>query len=122
MKRLFIYLLVVGSITVFAQQMASEMAGEASGEEPGKEQPANPGQDNADGSPQEPGAADEGNGEDMAERPADEQPSEKPGSSSAGGSDDQAPKPGDDDGPSDEDFEPDEEISEDYPVPLPSDI
>jgi hypothetical protein len=115
LKRLLIYLFLVVSIAVYAQKQAEDA--DASKGKPVTEQPEASGEDSAAESPDEPAPAVEGGEDDL-----NEQPAELPGETGADQSDSETVEPVDDSEPSVEDFEPDEEISEDYPVPLPSDI
>ena len=111
MKRLLMFLLLAFALTVFAQQQSTETQSAESADElvtTDCEIPVD-----ADGEP---------TGEPLAENcvqldetidPLDEYTPEPP------------PEPDDaalESNPDDEDFTPGEEISEDYPVPLPSDI
>ena len=93
MRRIVLYLMLAGSVTVLAQLQIQDMvnSGNASGQ-----------------------------AKQAAHKPGDEAtPTE--GTPTEGQSDSVADEP-DDSAPSDDDFKPDEEMSEDYPVPLPSDI
>jgi len=119
LKRLIIYLFLVVSIAVYAQKQAEDA--DSSKEKPVTEQPEASGEDSAAESPDEPVPAVEEGSDDASEQPGEQSP-ELTGETSAEESDSEVAEPVDDSGPSVEDFEPDEEISEDYPVPLPSDI
>ncbi len=119
MRRIVLYLILAGSVTVFAQLQLQDMvnSGDASGQaeqaenEPGDEATPTGGQsdsvadepDASNTSGEKPGSADD----EYASK--DENVNEEAGEA-------------EDSVPSDEDFKPDEEISEDYPVALPSDI
>ena len=116
MKRLLIYLFLVVSIAVYAQKQAEDANEDAGSEKPVIEQPDTSGDDGTPESQDASSTAAEGS-EDV-----DEQSTELPGGTSADQPDGGELEPENESVPSEEDFEPDEEISEDYPVPLPSDI
>ncbi len=120
MKRILIYLLLVISMAVFAQQQSdSTNDAEAQTEQPAAGEKAR-----------------EGEGEDTGgEKAGAESPGEADASLIAQDDPDQVLTDGGDEehqdeeteatvviDPDESEFEPDEEISEDYPVPLPSDI
>jgi len=114
MKRRLLVLLALLAVAVYAQQQAGR------DDEPGAEgaspteQAAEPG--DADGEQDEPGADPEGSapGADEGEAGGDGATLRDPGDAAEG--------EGANAEPAAEDFDPEEEISEDYPVPLPSDI
>ena len=119
MRRILMYLILAGSITVFAQLLLQDMetSGDGSGDaseltgqaenEPGEE--ASPAEGQSDGVAAETAASN--TSEDMPVSKDDENEFVKDEEDEAG-----------DSASSDEDFNPDEEISEDYPIALPSDI
>jgi hypothetical protein len=109
MKRKWIYLALLASVAVFAQQQATD-----------DEDPSAPEEIAETASPQGDGDIDSGDPENQDELNEDglaidpevlEPPEE-----------DEIPDPEAELADPETDFEPDEEISEDYPVPLPSDI
>jgi len=109
MRRIVLYLILAGSVTVLAQLQIQDMVN--SGNKPGDE--ATPTEGQSDSVADEP---DDSNT--FGEKPAsadDENASKDENVNEVGGE-------AEDSAPSDEDFKPDEEMSEDYPVPLPSDI
>lgn len=125
MRRILMYLILAGSITVFAQLQLQDMettAG-ASGDAPGlTEQAENepgdkvtPAQGQSDSAAAEPDASST-----SAKQPVSTD-DEYASKVEHQGENEETDEAGDYQ-PSDEDFKPAEEISEDYPVPLPSDI
>ena len=119
MRRILMYLILAGSITVFAQLQLQDM--ETSGDAP-VDTSGLTGQ--AENEPAEEASPAEGQSDSVAAETAASNRSENMPVSKDGENEivkDEEDEAGDS-GPSDEDFNPDEEISEDYPVPLPSDI
>jgi hypothetical protein len=119
MKRLSIYLLLVFSMAVVAQQVVEQ----AEEPDPVAEQTGEAVPDDGSDPPE---AGDEGDAPGIPGELADETES----GSTSQAEDEQAVEPpdaedseeGEDPGPDEGEFTPEEEISEDYPVPLPSDI
>ena len=123
MRRLFMYLILAGSITVVAQLQLQDMensggaAGDVAGDSSGltgqaENEPAE------EASPAE-GQSDSVAAETAARNTSEDMPVSKDDENEfIKGEEDETG----DSAPYDEDFNPDEEISEDYPVPLPSDI
>ncbi len=124
MRRIVLYLMLAGSVTVLAQLQIQDMvnSGNASGQ--ARQAAHKPGDE---ATPTE-GTPTEGQSDSVADEPDDSNTfGEKPASAD----DENASKEenvnevageAEDSAPSDDDFKPDEEMSEDYPVPLPSDI
>ena len=119
MRRIVLYLMLAGSVTVLAQLQIQDMvnSGNASGQ---AKQAANKPGDEA--------TPTEGQRDSVAGEPAD---SNTLGEKPASADDENASKEenvnevageAEDSAPSDDDFKPDEEMSEDYPVSLPSDV
>jgi hypothetical protein len=119
MRRIVLYLILAGSVTVLAQLQIQDMvnSGNASGQAK-----------QAENKPGDEATPTEGQSDSVADEPDD---SNAFGEKSASTDDEKASKNEnvievadevEDSAPSDEDFKPDEEMSEDYPVPLPSDI
>lgn len=115
MRRLWIYLFLVAALAVFAQQQLAPPDEPQAAEQPATGQGAEPGDAGGDAEGQA-GAVSGAPGADgdAGEMAADESPVQ------VEEGDDQAED--EDAAEADMEFEPDEEISEDYPVPLPSDI
>ncbi len=113
MKRILLYVLMALSMAVFAQQQAGDSADDSDGAQTETEQPADAGQ----------GSEDEALKASAKINNADEAVSktEKP-TTTGQDSENESREASEDTDPDDRDFKPDEEISEDYPVPLPSDI
>ena len=115
MRRILMYLILAGSITVFAQLQLQDM--ENSGDARGLAEQAENEPGDKDTTAQGPG--DSVVAEPDASNTSGKQPVSTDGENeSVNGETDEAG----DNQPSDEEFKPAEEISEDYPVPLPSDI
>ncbi len=113
MKRIFLYLLMAISVAVFAQQQASDDADSVDETQAPAEQPAGTEKDSEEGAPEGSGKTAKGNEELIQSEPiAENGQDNEDGPFQVSGESD----------PDDSDFDPDEEISEDYPVPLPSDI
>ena len=124
MKRMLLYLLVVFSLTVYAQQQSDN--GETV--EPRTAQPAEPCKDIDDDSQDTSGGARSG---DETEIPAEQRSDpckdneierQDPLDMTAADVKEETNEAPEESNPNDADFKPSEEISEDYPVPLPSDI
>ena len=119
MRRIVLYLMLAGSVTVLAQLQIQDMvnSGNASGQ--AKQAANKPGDEATPTEGQSDSVADEPDDSNtFGEKPAsadDENASKDENVNEVGGE-------AEDSAPSDEDFKPDEEMSEDYPVPLPSDI
>ena len=109
MKRLLLYLLVTVSVAVFAQRQ-TDNSDEAKTQ---TEQPADAGQSSE-------GALLEASGETGTGDATEHQP-EQPANASQD-NENEPLEASSETGPDDIDFKPSDEISEDFPVPLPSDI
>ena len=110
MKRVLLYILLAVTVGVFAQQQINDAA-EAGSE---TEQPASAARDSASEALEDQGQVEAGNSE--------SEPLEDPGKAEPGaGENELREEPGEIE-TDDSDFRPSEEISEDFPVPLPSDI
>ena len=116
MKRILIYLALVVSVAVLAQQQLASLQDQAEGGAGNNEQAADASADESTGSETQPGQ--EASEESTEAAPAANEDTQDGEANSVTTADGEDPDPGQ----QDSDFEPTEEISEDYPVPLTSDI
>ena len=119
MRRILMYFILAGSITVFAQLQLQDMATTS-----GASDDASVLAEQTENEPAEEATPAEGQSDSVEAKPDESNTSEKMPVSKDGeieSVNEETDETGDNQ-PSDEDFKPDEEISEDYPVSLPSDI